>query len=68
MKLFRNTIIVYDKFHIVKHVNGAIERVRRLKIAYPQKEKTNTLKRTKYLWLINSENLKKTQKEAFHST
>lgn len=43
---------VIDKFHLVKHLNDAVDRVRK------QEVKTNdSLRRTKYIWLKNESNL-----------
>lgn len=50
--------ITFDKFHVMKMVNEAVDDVRKAE----QKE-TPQLKRTKYLWLKNEANLKAEQKE-----
>lgn len=50
--------MTYDKFHIIKAVNEAVDEVRRSK-----RKKCAELKDTRYIWLKNSENLTKQQKE-----
>ena len=49
--------IVHDRFHISKHLNEAIDKVRREENRALCKEKDDTLKRSKYLWLTGFENL-----------
>ena len=47
---------VIDKFHIIKHANEAVDAVRKKEV------KTNPLlKKTKYIWLKNDENLTENQ-------
>ena len=53
---FPSTSTVIDKFHIIKHANEAVDAVRKKEV------KTNPLlKRTKYIWLKNDENLTENQ-------
>ena len=47
----------FDKFHLVKMVNEAVDQVRRAE----QDERPELLKRTRYLWLMNHDNLNNTQ-------
>ena len=52
-----NATLVFDKFHIVQHLLKAVDQVRReeareLRITNPE-----LLKRTRYIWLKNPENL-----------
>lgn len=54
--------ITFDKFHVMKMVNEAVDDVRKAE----QKEAPQ-LKRTKYLWLKNESNLKADQKEELQS-
>jgi transposase len=49
--------IVHDRFHISKHLNEAIDQVRRQEHKLLMKDKDETLKGTKQLWLYNPENL-----------
>ena len=55
-KAFRNAKITFDKFHVVKLVNEALDQVRK-------KETSNekVLKGTRYMWLKNSDKLTKEQ-------
>ena len=55
---FPDAAIVYDKFHIIKHLNDAVNKVR---IAETVEEKI--LKGTRYIFLKNEDNLTKKQKE-----
>lgn len=50
--------ITYDKFHIIKAVNEAVDEVRR-----SERKSCSELKDTRYIWLKNPENLTKNQKE-----
>jgi len=53
-----NAQITFDKFHILKIINSAVDEVRK------EEYKTNKiLKGTKYIWLKNRDNLSKNQKE-----
>jgi transposase len=53
--------IVHDKFHIKGYPNKAVDIVRRQEHAGLLKENDDTLKKTKYIWLKNSENLTEDQ-------
>jgi transposase len=59
---FPNASITFDKFHIMKIMNDAIDRVRREEQSHNAK-----LKSTRYVWLKNPENLTIKQNEAFRS-
>jgi len=48
--------IVYDKFHIVKHLNEGVDKVRRQEHKELQAAGDERLKGTKYDWLRNSDN------------
>jgi transposase len=53
-----NARITFDKFHVMKIINGAVDQVRR------DEAKTNPLlKKTRYIFLKNEENLTKKQLE-----
>ncbi|WP_329602838.1 transposase [Terrilactibacillus tamarindi] len=52
--------ITFDKFHVMKLVNEALDKVRRLESADQP-----DLKRTRYIWLKNQENLTMKQRETF---
>ncbi len=48
--------IVHDRFHVVKHLNEAVNKVRKQENAHLLKEGDNRLKGTKYHWLWGIEN------------
>lgn len=54
----RQAEIVFDRFHLAYNLNRAIDRIRRM-----EQRKFSDLKRTKYLWLKNYQNLNDDQKE-----
>jgi transposase len=49
--------IVFDRFHIMKHMTEAVDAVRKAEHRRLLAEGDETLKRTKYLWLFSEENL-----------
>ena len=49
--------IVHDKFHISKHLNDAVDRVRRHENKQLRSEGDDRLTGTRQLWLFNQENL-----------
>lgn len=55
---FSNAQITYDKFHVMKMVNEAVDKVRR-----SEQSETDKLKRTRYIWLKNEQNLTANQRE-----
>lgn len=57
-KVFSNARIIFDKFHVIKIVNEAVDAVRKKEVA-EQPE----LKKSRYIWLKNKNNLKEKQKE-----
>jgi len=48
---------VFGRFHIMKHMNEAVDTVRKADHQLLLAEGDETLKRTKYLWLFAEENL-----------
>lgn len=59
--------IVHDKFHIVKYLNEAVDKVRRAEHKTFMKDGDDTLKGAKYLFLKNPVNMNDTEKERFKS-
>lgn len=57
--------IVHDKFHIAKHLNDALNRVRTEEHRRLLKEGDNRLKGTRWFWLHAEHNLTETQHEKF---
>ena len=52
---FASSKIVYDRFHIMKHMNEAVDLVRRRKNRSLAEEGDDRLKRTKCLWITSKE-------------
>lgn len=57
-RYFPNAQITYDKFHVMKMVNEAVDKVRR-----SEQNETDELKKTRYIWLKNEQNLTAKQRE-----
>lgn len=57
--------IVHDRFHISKHLNEAVDKVRRQEHKVLMGEGDITLKGTKQLWLYNPENMSDEQWQEF---
>jgi transposase len=59
---FSQAKVTFDKFHVMKAVNKAVDQVRR-----NEQSDNKELKRTRYIWLKNKKNLTKKQKEKLKS-
>src|SRR5262249_31636203 len=57
--------IVFDRFHIMKHVSAAVDAVRKAEHRRLRGEGDETLKGTKYLWLYAKENLPEPERDRF---
>jgi len=57
--------IVFDRFHLMKHLTKAVDGVRKDEHRALKKEGESPLKGTKYLWLYNWENLPEQKLETF---
>jgi len=57
--------IVYDRFHVMKHMLEAVDSVRKWEHRRLHAEGDETLTRTKYLWLYSEENLPESCREKF---
>ena len=57
--------IVFDRFHVMKHVLNAVDDVRKQEHRELSKTGNETLKGTKYLWLWSRENIPKKRKAEF---
>jgi len=55
-------VIVFDKFHIVRHLMESIDKVRKMEARALAEEGCEALKGTKYIWLKNPWNLTDNQK------
>jgi transposase len=61
-EFFPTTQLTFDKFHVTRILNDAVDQVRREE----QRERPE-LKRTRYLWLMNPDKLKQRQQAALES-
>lgn len=61
-ELLPNADIIHDRFHLVKYLNDAVDKVRRREVRHHDE-----LKNTKYLFLKNPENQTQKQLEKFES-
>jgi transposase len=57
--------IVFDKFHVVKYITEAVDKVRKEENKELCKREIYDLKNTKYLWLRNEENIPQSRQEEF---
>jgi transposase len=57
--------IVFDRFHVMKHMLEAVDSVRKAEHRTLQSEDDDTLKGTKYFWLFSEENLPEQYAERF---
>jgi transposase len=57
-----NALLVFDKFHIVRHLMNAVDRVRKQEARELKAEEPDLLKKTRYLWLKNPWNLNERQR------
>lgn len=60
-KAFKNSKITYDKFHVMKVINEAVDKVRKSEVS-----EQPILKQSRYVWLKNKSNLKEEQKQKLH--
>jgi len=54
--------VVFDKYHVIAHVNEAVDHVRRQEMRLAGWATRNDLKETRWIWLKNPENLSEKQK------
>ena len=54
-------LMVFDRFHLVKHLNEAVDKVRREMVRTLTGTARTLIKGTRYLWLKNPENLTRKQ-------
>jgi len=57
--------IVHDPFHMMKHMNEAVNEVRKAEHRALSAEADNTLEGTRWLWLYGAENIPEAQRPAF---
>jgi transposase len=56
-----NAILVFDKFHIIRHLMDAVDQVRRAEVRQYKTEDPTLLNNTRYIWLKNHWNLTELQ-------
>ncbi len=59
--------IVHDKFHVAKHLNEAVDRVRRAENRQLHSEGNDLLSGSKYVWLKNPENWREADRLRFEA-
>ena len=59
------TKIVFDKFHVMKHVNEAVDTTRKRENRAMLKQGSTDLKGTRYIWLYASQNLPDKYREKY---
>ena len=59
--------IVFDRFHISKHLNEAVDKVRRTEHRELMQDGDERLKGSRQLWLFNPENLDDTREQQFNA-
>jgi len=57
--------IVFDRFHVMGYITKAVDAVRKQEHQQMSKEGRDDLKRTRYLWLWNEENIPDWRREEF---
>lgn len=57
-----NALLVFDKFHIVRHLLDAVDKVRKEEAQKLKSEDPELLKKSRYIWLKNPWNLTDNQK------
>jgi transposase len=58
----RNAEIVFDKYHVVSHVNAAVGQVRKYEVRYGPVSVQAALKKSLWIWRKNPENLTENEK------
>lgn len=59
--------ICFDRFHIAQHFGRAVDQVRRIEHTVLRKDADDRLKKTRFLWLTNPNNIRDDRWEAFAS-
>lgn len=61
----RNAEIVFDKYHVIAHVNAAVDHVRKYELRFGTGYVRSQLHKTLWLWRKNPENLTPAEQERF---
>jgi len=59
----RNAQVVFDKFHVIKNANEAVDQVKRMEIRDAAKGVWESLKKTQWIWRKNPQNLTPQEQE-----
>jgi transposase len=59
--------IVFDRFHVTRYVTEAVDKVRRREHKILKEQGDDSLKGTRFLWIMNVENIPDWRKEEFSS-
>jgi transposase len=62
-----DTKIVFDKFHLEKHVHDAVDKVRKAEHRTLQQAEDDRLTGTKYLWLMRPKDMSPAQRQTFRA-
>ena len=62
-ELLPDALLVFDKFHLIRHLHKAVDEVRRQEAAHHRKKGITLLKGERYLFLKNPENLTDKQQQ-----
>lgn len=57
-EMAKKAVIVFDRFHLVRHLNDAVDEVRREMVRNLKGPQAQAIKKTRYIWLKNPWNLK----------
>ena len=59
----RNAEIVFDKYHVVSHVNSAVDQVRKYELRFGPFSAQTALRKSLWIWRKNPDNLSASEKE-----
>jgi transposase len=62
-----NAVVVHDKFHVSKHLNEAVDKVRKAEHRKLMSQGDETLKGSKYEWLRSFEDLRRSEAATFRT-
>jgi transposase len=62
-----HAVVVHDKFHVAKHLNEAVDKVRKAEHRKLMDQGDETLKGSKYQWLRKHEDLRKAEAATFRT-
>jgi transposase len=54
---------VFDKYHVVSHVNGAVDQVRKYELRFGSSTSQTALRKSLWIWRKNPENLTEKEKQ-----